>query len=148
MVPQYCSQATVRAGSFEMKYIPPRDKFDLFIQQLVVWLLNVYPALYPALGVLIREVFETHCPQESDIIKWDLALGHIGSTITPPLPHHLLLNRCAMDGNLLNYFSKQLATELNGFKWLGYAASSVFHYIYVHVYPAYCRCVYSETHLS
>ena len=33
---------SVPVGSFDMKYIPPRDKFDLFIQQLVAWLLNVY----------------------------------------------------------------------------------------------------------
>ena len=62
---------SVPVGSFDMKYIPPRDKFDLFIQQLVAWLLNVYPAL----GGLILEVFEAHCPQESEIIKWDSALG-------------------------------------------------------------------------
>ena len=95
---------TVPAGSFDMKYVPPRDKFDLFIQQLVAWLLSVYLAL----GGLIREVFETHCPQESDIIKWDLALGPTGSKML----FDLLVNRCAMDGNLLNYFSKQLVTDV------------------------------------
>ena len=111
---------SVPVGSFDMKYIPPRDKFDLFIQQLVAWLLNVYPAL----GGLIREVFETHCPQERDIIKWDSALGPTGSTML----FDLLVNRCAMDGNLLNYFSKQLVTELNGLALLQVLCSATFTY--------------------
>ena len=110
----------VPVGSFDMKYIPSRDKFNHFIQQLEAWLLNVYPAL----GGLIRKVFETHCPQESDIIKWDSALGPTGSTML----FDLLVNKCAMDGNLLNYFSKQLITELNGLALLQVLCSATFTY--------------------
>ena len=38
------------------------------------------------------------------------------------------VSRCAMDGNLLNYFSKQLVTELNGLALLQVLCSATFTY--------------------
>ena len=61
-------------GSTEMKYIPPRENFEIFLRSLII---PVTAAIDPALAGLIREASEvsnTHAPDLTVIQRWEDAL--------------------------------------------------------------------------
>ena len=107
-------------GSKEMKYLPTRENFENFLSSLIP-----YTATFdPALAGLIREVSNTHAPDLTVIQRWEDALGFAGMSLL----FTILVSKCNMSLDLLNYFPKETITASNGLSILQMLCAATLRY--------------------
>ena len=103
-----------------MKYLPTRENFENFLSSLIP-----YTATFdPALAGLIREVSNTHAPDLTVIQRWEDALGFAGMSLL----FTILVSKCNMSLDLLNYFPKETITASNGLSILQMLCAATLRY--------------------
>ena len=107
-------------GSKEMKYLPTRDNLENFLSSLIPYTANFDPAL----AGLIREVANTHAPDLTVIQRWEDALGFAGMSLL----FTILVSKCNMSLDLLNYFPKETITASNGLSILQILCAATLRY--------------------
>ena len=112
-------------GSKEMRYLPTRDNLETFLSSLIP-----YTATFdPALAGLIREVANTHAHDITVIQRWEDALGFAGMSLL----FTILVSKCNMSLDLLNYFPKGTLTASNGLSILQILCAATLRYTLGHV---------------
>ena len=107
-------------GPKEMKYIPSRENFEIFLSSLI----PCTAAIDPALAGLIREVSNTHAPDLTVIQKWEDALGFAGQSLL----FTILVSKCNMSLDLLKYFPQETLTASNGLSILQILCAATLRY--------------------
>ena len=107
-------------GSKEMKYIPSRENFEIFLSSLIPCVANIDPAL----AGLIREVSTKHAPDLSVIQRWEDDLGFAGQSLL----FTILVSKCSMSLDLLKYFPQETLTASNGLSILQILCAATLRY--------------------
>ena len=93
----------IPAGPPALHYIPTREAFIDFIRELCPWIATVDPEL----SKLVREVADTHGPDQDQIMEWDTQLGPAGKSQL----YSILVTKANMPPGLQKFFSPGIGDD-------------------------------------